>query len=666
MATTTTTAITQPLSHLNDIPTLDFYPTSTEPSQHILDCLYSIRTLTRTITCLKFSKCGFYFAAASADSIVEIYSISGKPIYRLFGLHSHGINSLAWSPCSNYIALACDDGFVTIWNIHEQLPLLILRAHVHHVLSVAWSPTGSLIGSGGADGSVCVFDVASGSLLRQWEAHNDLVRSVDFSSDGTMVISSSNDGTIRYWDNSSGFCLKTLQQGAKVGYGQLSIAPQTDLLVAVGCLDGCVRVYDAILGTCVMLLVGHVNTQYSLPLTYVNQPLPSDEEAFYNDLHNLDQVPFDCMTINSTQESFLYHMNDLNQFLSQELHHLEFQQHVDGNDSNDSNNNNISTTTMHQQQKQAQQQPTAIQQQLPPSVLPPTHSIINRHSILTPTGALIQTTNPIIDPKLNTMQFPYDIPLFDYSRTPTSSTPTELTASLSLPIAPFTRLTPSIPIKPSMLSTVQSFRELEFKFKQNGTTTILADVNNNSITSLALALKHAPKSTHQSSTTTTSTGTTATTNANNLSTAKTTPTTSSPPQQSNTSPIKPTEQVVTRLTMPYDHIAVQHREKLRQVVSRQVTKMLVSGSEDGGICFWNLQTLDEQQQINQSRQDQGKPLLDIVVPGQLVYKLRAHHDVVSALDCHPYLPLIVSGGMDHDSCVKMWLLSPPSAANQSK
>jgi WD40 repeat protein len=140
-------------------------------------------------------------------------------------------------------------------------------------------------------------------------------------------------------------------------------------------------------------------------------------------------------------------------------------------------------------------------------------------------------------------------------------------------------------------------------------------------------------------------------------TTKTTTVSTQPDELKSTNEVDPltlTEQPITQLVVPYNHIDTQYQQRLQRLVSRQWTKMLLSGSEDGGICMWNLQTIEEQNQINLQREQRGLQRLKVIAPGELMYKVRAHHDVVGALDCHPFLPLIISGGMDADCCIKMW------------
>jgi COMPASS component SWD3 len=721
---------------------IQLYP-SGDSSDTIIECLYKLSSQESSITCLKFSPCGRYFAMSSAGNLVEIYDINGVQVYRLFGLHLHGINALAWSPCSNYMVLGSDDGFVSIWNINEQLPLLLLKAHNHHVLTVDWSLSGTLIASGSADGSVCLFDTETGSLLRQWEAHTDLVRSVRFSNDCTMLVSSSNDGTVRYWDNGSGFCLKTLHQGIKVGYGQLSLAPRTDLLVAVGCLDGCVRIYDTIQSTCVMLLAGHINTQYSLPLAYFRAPNPDDDELFYHDLYNLESLPLETNLLNATQQIALDNMNDINQFISQELQHLQFQQYQDQqgesilyhyNNTTNANNDQQSPNT-NQSTIIQQSQPSLIEQFLPPSYFPTTHSLLNRHEIKTPSGAIINTTNPIIDPMITPTPIIPSTTHFNFNPDPHSSTPNELKKQ---PLTPFTRITPSNPTNPQHFSTIQSYRQLNFRINWSETPNVATypSIHNDSLSlspsskpqifPISTLLKNQgidifktkddstpPTTTTTTTTTSTSTSSTMTTTSSlsttpidttpidtsttttadvsistmatttvvtsstpthspqptvlstpaitsaplSSPTTKTTTVSTQPDELKSTNEVDPltlTEQPITQLVVPYNHIDTQYQQRLQRLVSRQWTKMLLSGSEDGGICMWNLQTIEEQNQINLQREQRGLQRLKVIAPGELMYKVRAHHDVVGALDCHPFLPLIISGGMDADCCIKMW------------
>jgi WD40 repeat protein len=824
---------------------MKIYPNPTPDADSIVECLFTLQISERTVTCLKFSPCGRFFAFSSADGLVEIYTINGTPRYRLTGFHLHGINTIAWSPCSGYVLLGSDDGFLSVWNIQQQLPLITLRRHIHNVLTVAWSPCGTLLASGGVDGTVCLFDVASGALLRQLEAHNDIIRSVTFSSDSSLIISSSNDGTLRYWDIATGFCLRTLTQPSlTIGHGQLVVSPYTDLIAAVGCLDGCIRVYDTVLSTCVMMLVGHSNTQYSLPLSFYATPSPLNIETFYYDLNNLENIEMVNQgdDINATHKTMLRGTNDLNYFLSNELPQLSFQEigydptmttssdedyttdddDSDCSDRSDRSDDNTTDTSLQQ---------SKIQKYFPKLPLPSTHPLINRHNIRTKSNSIIISTNPLIA-TTNLRKYPTRITTrpFQTRQDPTST-------HLKLPIVlneqvgdrekgvfQFTRgnglehtdlkfstwqsqdMEPGIP--GDRLATIQTYREFQIDLVRNGDKlSLLPNPSTNSAQNSPFLRQNSPflpqnspnsplnsPTSPQNSNQATQRGSFINGIINNRNHSvpykplslhmieQGIPLQEFPKLPNNLQDLAedekifvnvqqgdqkrenfdkqndvphhassiPNEQPIVPLHVPYDHIAKEYRDRLQHLLhststivmdikipienpnekqnttsglfpivqtesqkigpnkyffrrngfrkndakkiaaqkvidanndptkhtnaeieppkddvptrtesvlvtkNRRPVTMLVSGSEDGGICMWNILSVEEQNIFNFEREKLGEEKKTIIMPGELLYKVRAHHDVVSALDCHPFLPLIISGGMDKDCSIKMW------------
>jgi len=142
------------------------------------------------------------FATSSYDGNVKIWNIkTQKCIENLLGEENTVIYSLAWHPNNTHIAGALGNGTVWIWDSSNGR---VLHQHKLHssqfVYKVAWNkldPT--LLASTSKDKTCCVFR-EDGKLIKQFK-HPNIVFGVDWCpSDKNLVATGCHDGVVRIFD----------------------------------------------------------------------------------------------------------------------------------------------------------------------------------------------------------------------------------------------------------------------------------------------------------------------------------------------------------------------------------------------------------------------------------------------------------------------------------
>ena len=112
------------------------------------------------------------------------------------------------------------DNTVRFWDINTETPRFEGRVHRQYVLALAWAPDGSLLASGDKLGNVVIWDPETGTQKgRTLSGHKQFITSLAWQpqhltseKDGLCrkVASSSKDGDIRIWDTLVGKCLMVL------------------------------------------------------------------------------------------------------------------------------------------------------------------------------------------------------------------------------------------------------------------------------------------------------------------------------------------------------------------------------------------------------------------------------------------------------------------------
>ena len=108
-------------------------------------------------------------------------------------------------------------------------------------MGVGWTPDGKKLASCGADNFVKVWDYEKGEKVRDMQGHQKQVTRLFFVGKTPQFLTGSGDASVRMWNADNG--------GQQRTYGAAdfvyAVASSTDgTVVATGCEDGIVRVYN--------------------------------------------------------------------------------------------------------------------------------------------------------------------------------------------------------------------------------------------------------------------------------------------------------------------------------------------------------------------------------------------------------------------------------------
>eukprot|EP00735_Rhodelphis_limneticus_P013775 TRINITY_DN7728_c0_g1::TRINITY_DN7728_c0_g1_i1::g.8341::m.8341 TRINITY_DN7728_c0_g1::TRINITY_DN7728_c0_g1_i1::g.8341 ORF type:complete len:316 (-),score=57.12,sp/Q5E9I7/MEP50_BOVIN/29.49/7e-23,WD40/PF00400.27/0.042,WD40/PF00400.27/0.00091,WD40/PF00400.27/5.7e-09,WD40/PF00400.27/0.03,WD40/PF00400.27/4.5e-06,WD40/PF00400.27/0.042,PQQ_3/PF13570.1/0.064,PQQ_3/PF13570.1/1.2e+02,PQQ_3/PF13570.1/3.4e+03,Coatomer_WDAD/PF04053.9/61,Coatomer_WDAD/PF04053.9/0.79,HemX/PF04375.9/0.17,RCC1_2/PF13540.1/0.49,RC len=155
-----------------------------------------------------------------------------------------GIADVCWS--GDRVVVASDDGNVYAWGLNNaDTQAFTLREHDAPVIAISANPLDTaVIGSGSWDLSVKIWNTKEEQSRRTFTGHTQRITAVDWA-DSTML-SSSEDNTVRQWDErlsevENGIAQVISCDGVPMS---LDVHPTDKNHVAVGCMDGLVRIFD--------------------------------------------------------------------------------------------------------------------------------------------------------------------------------------------------------------------------------------------------------------------------------------------------------------------------------------------------------------------------------------------------------------------------------------
>ena len=170
--------------------------------------------------------------------------------YQFVG-HNGWVNSVYFSPTGNAIATTSNDKTAKLWDLQGNC-LVTFTGHNNLVTSVSFSPTGDRLATASYDHTAKLWNL-QGNCLATFTGHNYLVNSVSFSLTGDRLATASYDKTAKLW-NLQGNCLATFT-GHNSSVNSVSFSP-TGETIATASNDKTVKLWD-LQGNCLVTFTGH-------------------------------------------------------------------------------------------------------------------------------------------------------------------------------------------------------------------------------------------------------------------------------------------------------------------------------------------------------------------------------------------------------------------------
>jgi WD40 repeat protein len=176
--------------------------------------------------------------------------------------------SLRFSPDGKTLAIGLRGQQVELWNWAQPKHLLTLR-HTAPVYALAYSVTGSTLAAGGGN-KLSLFEVATGRTLKQFDSREGppgtqpLVASLVFSPDGKILAAGCYDGVIRLYDARLGKEVRQCDGHISVPFAL--VFARDGRTLASASFDQTVRLWEAFSGAEIASLKGHVGPVQTVAL----------------------------------------------------------------------------------------------------------------------------------------------------------------------------------------------------------------------------------------------------------------------------------------------------------------------------------------------------------------------------------------------------------------
>ena len=204
----------------------------------------------KPVTAVAYSKDGHWLASGSEDMTIEIWDLHAfSPTARPMTLNSNvtEIRMMDFSPDGHWLAAGGDNKNALLWNLTDlSAPPFILSGHRANIESLAFSPDAHWLATGSGDEKIHLWnlqnrDPAQNSLVLT--GHHGDITALAFDPTGQWLASGSLDATARLWKMADLGATVIVLTGHLRNISALAFSPD-DHWLATGSYDDTARLWD--------------------------------------------------------------------------------------------------------------------------------------------------------------------------------------------------------------------------------------------------------------------------------------------------------------------------------------------------------------------------------------------------------------------------------------
>ncbi|MGD1939377.1 MAG: WD40 repeat domain-containing protein [Cyanophyceae cyanobacterium] len=194
---------------------------------------------------------GQWWVCGSNDGSLRVFwwcDRQWKPCQLVARAHGFWVMAVVITPDGKTVISAGADNRVQAWRVeHHELGITLVPTwsgsrHTFWVSGLALTAEGGTVASVGYDGQLALWDVEQGEEIRHWQAHSGYCSSVACAPNGKTIATGGADRLIYLWDFETGHCRATLSGNGGNVFG-LEFHPDAHTLYSSGS-DGTIRAWE--------------------------------------------------------------------------------------------------------------------------------------------------------------------------------------------------------------------------------------------------------------------------------------------------------------------------------------------------------------------------------------------------------------------------------------